>query len=706
VDAGVMGGGYEKGRGKGRGKGKGKSQDKGKSKAKGYQAKEDAAPAAPAPVATAVPAQERRPTRSTWAQEESQLLLMTSGSLSEKWPRVLEFSMKPLDPEWRDMVSEKMAPESLDFRVVIPAEYPPRRPFQDPHPSPALLAGTDPAWGKLPRSFASVAAALFGETFGKPPSDWPDRALCFAIKFLERHLVGAFRACSTQPRFEAPTPPGAVQTLAVAADRGHIVLPATPVSREPSTTEQEVAAPQESSPRSCSAAATPPAASVVSRAQSVGSGAGVSDLRSVISAEDYQAEADEWESSDEADSEVLPWGMRAEVNFDGSVAPDESSTTSESEPDEDDEDQEEQEWTQVQQEALEEAMRRYPAGGDVHQRWRSIAEAVGRPVHQCMEQFRAGRAAALRAMRAPALAAQGQTVETVRRTGVEVRLTDVKLIGVGTVVPVEIQFQVICSRCKRPGDITTRRGTDANGELLKGGRPCEICRQEQVIYVAPGVIHASSNTVGTIVGELCHPYEMVTSDCWVSCFACGSTSLARSVGAGFAKSSECGACFRTTRFSVEAATILGPAAALWRRVAAGEAERTAARAAARERRAQEGIVGGTPLPKQGTCKHYGKSYRWFRFPCCKKAYPCEKCHDEVADHEVEWANRMICGYCSKEQIFSNKPCMGCGAAQFKARTSHWEGGKGTRDQTVMSRNDKQKYSGMNKTLSKKQKAKK
>ena len=39
-----------------------------------------------------------------------------------------------------------------------------------------------------------------------------------------------------------------------------------------------------------------------------------------------------------------------------------------------------------------------------------------------------------------------------------------------------------------------------------------------------------------------------------------------------------------------------------------------------------------------------------RFPCCGKAYPCDVCHDSKKDHPMERANRMICGYCSQEQV--------------------------------------------------------
>ena len=46
----------------------------------------------------------------------------------------------------------------------------------------------------------------------------------------------------------------------------------------------------------------------------------------------------------------------------------------------------------------------------------------------------------------------------------------------------------------------------------------------------------------------------------------------------------------------------------------------------------------------------------FRFPCCGKTYPCDVCHDDKEDHEMKFANRMICGFCCKEQVY-NLPCM-------------------------------------------------
>ena len=45
---------------------------------------------------------------------------------------------------------------------------------------------------------------------------------------------------------------------------------------------------------------------------------------------------------------------------------------------------------------------------------------------------------------------------------------------------------------------------------------------------------------------------------------------------------------------------------------------------------------GQPLIKNGACRHYKSSYRYFRFPCCGKAYPCDNCHnDEEREHDME-----------------------------------------------------------------------
>ena len=69
-----------------------------------------------------------------------------------------------------------------------------------------------------------------------------------------------------------------------------------------------------------------------------------------------------------------------------------------------------------------------------------------------------------------------------------------------------------------------------------------------------------------------------------------------------------------------------------------------------------------------------------------------------------WANRMVCGFCSKEQPYSQRPCS-CGRELTrKDGRGFWEGGKGTRNRINMSKKDSKKYQGLGKTISNKSKS--
>ena len=116
------------------------------------------------------------------------------------------------------------------------------------------------------------------------------------------------------------------------------------------------------------------------------------------------------------------------------------------------------------------------------------------------------------------------------------------------------------------------------------------------------------------------------------------------------------------------------------------------------------IQEGKELPDFGACKHYKHSLRWFRFSCCNKIFPCDICHDEASDHNSEFAKTILCGFCSCEQSSSNKVCQKCGKLFSKSEggKKFWEGGKGCRDPKFMNARDSHKYTGLNKTISRKQ----
>ncbi len=106
---------------------------------------------------------------------------------------------------------------------------------------------------------------------------------------------------------------------------------------------------------------------------------------------------------------------------------------------------------------------------------------------------------------------------------------------------------------------------------------------------------------------------------------------------------------------------------------------------------QKGIVikQGQELPRKGACSHYAKSNRWFRFPCCNSLFPCDICHDKEMNHKSVLANKMVCGLCSKEQSVKNE--CSCGMSLKRKHTKFWEGGKGNRDKSTMSRKDDKKF---------------
>ena len=119
------------------------------------------------------------------------------------------------------------------------------------------------------------------------------------------------------------------------------------------------------------------------------------------------------------------------------------------------------------------------------------------------------------------------------------------------------------------------------------------------------------------------------------------------------------------------------------------------------------IQEGKELPDFGACKQYKHSLRWFRFSCCNKIFPCDLCHDEASDHNSEFAKTILCGFCACEQSSSNKLCQKCGKLFSKSEggKKFWEGGKGCRDPKFMNSRDSHKFTGLNKTISRRQQRK-
>ncbi|KKZ64577.1 hypothetical protein EMCG_09510 [[Emmonsia] crescens] len=249
-----------------------------------------------------------------------------------------------------------------------------------------------------------------------------------------------------------------------------------------------------------------------------------------------------------------------------------------------------------------------------------------------------------------------------------------------------LHLSLKCERCKELLDIKDIKiGEDGISIPPKRVESCKKCGNYLSVGFRRELMHPSSNRAGYLDLEGCHAVELLPSTFIPTCSECSITYPAPGIVAvrGDDASAVCRGCHHKMRFKIPEVKFLLVSAG-------GGTSHTHVRA--RKPKEVLGIVAGQELPRRGRCSHYGKSYRWFRFSCCLKVFPCDRCHDAATDHLNEHANRMICGFCSREQIYRPESCGICNSTLVgKAGSGFWEGGKGTRDRRRMSRKDPRKY---------------
>ncbi|KAJ3322687.1 hypothetical protein HDU76_013828 [Blyttiomyces sp. JEL0837] len=274
--------------------------------------------------------------------------------------------------------------------------------------------------------------------------------------------------------------------------------------------------------------------------------------------------------------------------------------------------------------------------------------------------------------------------------GTQVRVPDVVLKNVSLLRCLSPYLIIRCSRCKNTFD---------SPALLPDTEyhpNCPTCGTVVGIRYRAGMVHSSSKGVGYLDLNMGTAVDLLPSPWEVTCGGCARVQAPigglKRVSKGVETGVGCMGCH--TRMSIIVNEVrfirLVPSTV-------PSVETTLKKKKPKE----DGIVLGQSLPRNGACSHYKKSYRWFRFPCCGKVYPCDICHEEKKSdgHSMEWATRMICGFCSREQPYSQKPCS-CGKELTRKNGSgFWEGGLGTRSKTLMNRNDTRKFKGTNKTVS-------
>ncbi|KAJ2077988.1 hypothetical protein H4R24_004782 [Coemansia sp. RSA 988] len=314
------------------------------------------------------------------------------------------------------------------------------------------------------------------------------------------------------------------------------------------------------------------------------------------------------------------------------------------------------------------------------------------------------------------------------RRGIELRFGSVQLTNVALAHCHSLNLSVRCERCK---DTVEMRGIAATTRMAidrQHWQACSTCSTVVGVRFRPDWLFNGKTTLGFLDCAGCRPVDMLPSKLTLTCDVCATDDsdsakataskqldTIGTVGIAAHAHFNCRTCYARMTVLLQEPVFerlqnglaMGGSSGKTQ-IAKAVENAHGAKTRKREELALLGVVPGQPLPDHGSCKHFRRSQRWLRFPCCGKTYPCINCHDDKEDHPHEYAQSMLCGHCAKEQSVARAEksglCIGCGAQVIRkvdGNHAFWQGGTGVRDQTRMSRKEGRKYQGFGKTVSQK-----
>ncbi|TPX57455.1 hypothetical protein PhCBS80983_g03842 [Powellomyces hirtus] len=292
--------------------------------------------------------------------------------------------------------------------------------------------------------------------------------------------------------------------------------------------------------------------------------------------------------------------------------------------------------------------------------------------------------------------------------GTQIRLPTTRLDNISLLQCTSLNLVVRCTRCKQANDIanlTPATDTAASPRWLA----CTQCATTMGVKFRSDPLHPTSLSIGYLDLDMCSPFDLLPSNYIPTCGSCAVPQphghIFKSVIRGYPTTLTCitSGCHAKMTLAIDDVKFVKLQPTILHNVGLPLKKK-------KKPKDDFALVVGAPLPKNGICKHYKQSYRYFRFPCCGKLFPCDVCHDEEKEngpappHETAWATRVVCGFCSREfpyQATVSTCVCGKDMVREKHKGGFWEGGKGTRDRNRMNRNDPRKFAGLSKTTSQK-----
>ncbi|GFE55615.1 CHY zinc finger [Babesia ovis] len=345
-------------------------------------------------------------------------------------------------------------------------------------------------------------------------------------------------------------------------------------------------------------------------------------------------------------------------------------------------------WTLQEQKSLEFALGKTKGITNPAQRWAAVASIVKtKSAEECRRRFQRCRDQLRNkaSEQKKALAEMPPEYQTVLARSDPLRLLDLELEKISVFNLLNFVAQLVCTRCTAVFDVGFSHGDKKTVVIT---RSCDNCHMAQRCEFQPVIAFGSQPTVGNLSLENCTFVDFISGEFFVTCESCDTQCKVRDVQNGTSKRSNCRGCFAKLALGFRGVEF-GRDNTVETRV--NKPVHVRPKVSRPKTPGVRGLKVGTPLPDNGSCKHYAKSFRWFRFPCCGKLFPCDVCHDEGSDHPYELANVIVCGHCSTQQPVSNKKCHNCNRGYSASTSAHWEGGKGCRDAVKLSKKDSKKY---------------
>lgn len=281
--------------------------------------------------------------------------------------------------------------------------------------------------------------------------------------------------------------------------------------------------------------------------------------------------------------------------------------------------------------------------------------------------------------------------------GIALHLPELKLSNIGLLECQFLNLVVKCGRCGTQNDFLNITSGPFGRESKPIAEECIKCKNVLAVSFRKNLIHlqgSSPPVAGYLDVSGCTPFDALASTYVATCENCVSTNTDapfRRVERGKSAAMNCRECHLKMKMELGPEIVFEKVSEDSLALERLKGIRVIKQQSRNDETKQKlGITSGKSLPDDGACTHYRKSRRWYRFSCCGKVFPCDKCHDADSNHSNEYATRIICGKCSREQNIT-PICVYCRFEFQTKSTGFWEGGKGTRDPTKLNRNDTRKH---------------